>query len=69
MGDAIVLKRWSVLNHIGELWTRDIFGTAEEAQAHIDAFQKGFKGDLSKHRPVRVRVTIEALSSAPEDGS
>jgi len=39
-----------ILNHVGTIWTPEVFDTPEEAQAYLDRYQReNPKMDLSKH--------------------
>lgn len=55
------MERYGILNHFGDVWTPDTFGSVEEALRHIDNYQRRYSGDLSKHTVVRVRVTVEVV--------
>jgi len=60
--------RIGILNHEGEVWSRETFDTTAGAQAYIDAYQRRNPGiDLSNHRPAPVRVTI-SVAASPRDG-
>ena len=56
-------KRWSILNHLGESWTPENFGTERQATAYLDGWKRDNpKMDVSKHKVVPVLVT---MTSAP----
>lgn len=42
-----------ILNHVGTIWTPEVFDTPEEAQAYIDRSQReNPRMDLSKHKVI-----------------
>jgi len=58
------MERIGILNHIGDIWTPETFGSTEAAQAHIDRVQRqNPTWDLSKHKPAPVRVTLSVVKS------
>jgi hypothetical protein len=52
---STVRKGFGILNPYGDMWTTDIFDTAEAAQRHLDDFWQGFEGkqDLARYRIVK----------------
>lgn len=54
-------ERWSILNHLGELWTPENFDTERQATAFLDRWKRDNpKMDLSKHKVIPVLVTMTA---------
>ena len=54
-------ERWSILNHLGELWTPENFDTERQATAFLDRWKRDNpKMDLSRHRVIPVLVTMTA---------
>jgi len=54
-------ERWSILNHLGELWTPENFDTERQATAFLDGWKRDNpKMDLSKHKVIPVLVTMTA---------
>ena len=54
-------ERWSILNHLGELWTPENFDTERQATAFLDRWKRDNpKMDLSKHKVTPVLVTMTA---------
>lgn len=60
-------NRIGILNHTGDIWTPETFETVDQAQAYIDGYQRrwGLGLDLSKHKPVPVRVTVSLIKPTP----
>lgn len=59
-------QAWGILNPYGDLWGHETFSTPEAAMRRVADFWRGIRTapDLSKFKPVRVRVTISVLPSA-----
>lgn len=54
-------ERWSILNHLGELWTPENFDTERQATDFLDGWKRDNpKMDLSKHKVIPVLVTMTA---------
>lgn len=60
-------ERFGIMNHVRSIWTLETFDREEEAQAYLDGQREEWRrkgwGDLSKHRVVRVRVTVSPLAT------
>ena len=54
-------KAWGILNSAGDLWTTQVFDSAEEAQEHIDEMKGKFDWSLDRHKPTEVEVSVRAL--------
>lgn len=65
-------EAWGILNPYGDLWTRKTFDTEEAARQHVRAWwswNPEAGGDLSKFKPVRVKVRVTVLpTTTPEVG-
>lgn len=60
-------EAWGILNPYGDLWTWQTFGTPEQAMQHVAHFWRTTKDmDLSKFKPVRVKVHVTALREKGE---
>ena len=56
-------EAWGILNPYGDLWGWTTFETEEKARQYVADFWRGTSsgGDLSRFRPIRVRVHVTAL--------
>lgn len=56
-------SRFGILNPYGDIWSPETFDTEAEAMAYVEQFWRDTKGvtDLSRFKPVRVRVTVSAF--------
>jgi hypothetical protein len=60
------MQRIGILNHEGGIWTPETFDNVAQAQANIDRFQRhNPRMDLSRHKPVPVRVTVSLIKPTP----
>lgn len=56
------VKRFGIMNHIGGLWTPEVFDKPELAKRHIESYELRHKGvSLRRHRVVPVRVTVTVI--------
>jgi hypothetical protein len=65
-------KAWGILNPYGDLWTYETFSTAEAAEAYVRLFWKGVRTapqDLTRFKPIRVKVTVSALKTPDTTGA
>jgi hypothetical protein len=58
-------EAWGILNPYGDLWTYETFESEDAVKAYVKRFWSDFppssRGDLTKFKPVRVRVTVSVL--------
>ena len=65
---AVTREAWGILNPWGDLWSYEVFDTAEAALEHLEAFWRkpGFKDehrDTSKYRIVKVKVRVAVIAN------
>lgn len=54
---------YGILNNLGTFWSHNYFDSMGEAVEYIQLFQKNYPAcDLSKHRVVPVKMTMQQIS-------
>jgi hypothetical protein len=56
------MDRYGIANPWGDIWTPETFDTMDAARRYIDNYaEKNRKMDMSRHKVVRVAVTVRAI--------
>lgn len=56
---------FAILNHVGGFWSHDTFYSEEDAKNYLKFSQKRlYACDLSRHKVIKVKVTIEQQAAA-----
>lgn len=64
---GISAERYGIINPYNTVWSPNTFDSESAALAHLKAFWRGTKCDISEFKIAKVRVTIEPIEAAPSE--